>query len=158
MQVDNEYASKISSNDPTRIIRALEIYYGLGISFTEAHKKYNRKPKYKYTCAVLWQDRKVLYEKINERTLHMWQNGWKQEVENLLKAGYSTECPAFRAIGYKLIADYIMNGGSADDVINQIAKETRHFAKRQYTWFRNKENVVMYNNLIDLINGKRSLL
>ncbi len=58
-----------------------------------------------------------------------------------------------------------MNGGSADDVINQIAKETRHFAKRQYTWFRNKENVVMYNNisllennLIDLINGKRSLL
>lgn len=165
VQVDNEYASKISSNDPTRIIRALEIYYGLGISFTEAHKKYNRKPKYKYTCAVLWQDRKVLYEKINERTLHMWQNGWKQEVENLLKAGYSTECPAFRAIGYKLIADYIMNGGSADDVINQIAKETRHFAKRQYTWFRNKENVVMYNNisllennLIGLINGKRSLL
>lgn len=165
MQVDNEYASKISSNDPARIIRALEIYYGLGISFTEAHKRYNREPKYKYTCAVLWQDRKVLYEKINERTMQMWKNGWKQEVENLLNAGYSPECPSFRAIGYKLIADYILNGGSEEYVINQIAKETRHFAKRQFTWYRSKENVVMYdnvvlleNNLIDLINGKRSLL
>lgn len=165
MQVDNEYASKISSNDPARIIRALEIYYGLCISFTEAHKRYNREPKYKYTCAVLWQDRKVLYEKINERTMQMWKNGWKQEVENLLNAGYSPECPSFRAIGYKLIADYILNGGSEEYVINQIAKETRHFAKRQFTWYRSKENVVMYdnvvlleNNLIDLINGKRSLL
>lgn len=165
MHIDNEYASKISSNDTARIIRALEIYYGLGISFTEAHQKYNRKPKYKYTCAVLWHDRKALYEKINERTIQMWQKGWKQEVENLLKAGYTAECPSFRAIGYKLIADYIINGGSEEYVINQIAKETRHFAKRQFTWFRNKENVVMYdnillleNNLIDLINGKRSLL
>lgn len=165
IQVDKEYASKISSNDPARIIRALEIYYGLGISLTEAHKKYSREPKYKYTCAVLWQDRKALYEKINERTVQMWQKGWKQEVENLLNAGYTVECPSFRAIGYRLIADYIINGGSEEYVINQIAKETRHFAKRQFTWFKNKENVVLYdnvllleNNLIDLINGKRSLL
>lgn len=165
MQVDKEYASKISSNDPARIIRALEIYYGLGISLTEAHKKYSREPKYKYTCAVLWQDRKALYEKINERTVQMWQKGWKQEVENLLNAGYTVECPSFRAIGYKLIADYIINGGSEEYVINQISKETRHFAKRQFTWFKNKANVVLYdsvllleNNLIDLINGKRSLL
>ncbi|MDE7315897.1 MAG: tRNA (adenosine(37)-N6)-dimethylallyltransferase MiaA [Mucispirillum sp.] len=165
IQVDKEYASKISSNDPARIIRALEIYYGLGISLTEAHKKYSREPKYKYTCAVLWQDRKALYERINERTVQMWQKGWKQEVENLLNAGYTVECPSFRAIGYKLIADYIINGGSEEYVINQIAKETRHFAKRQFTWFKNKENIVLYDNvsllensLIDLINGKRSLL
>ena len=165
IQVDKEYASKISSNDPARIIRALEIYYGLGISLTEAHKKYSREPKYKYTCAVLWQDRKALYERINERTVQMWQKGWKQEVQNLLNAGYTVECPSFRAIGYKLIADYIINGGSEEYVINQIAKETRHFAKRQFTWFKNKENIVLYDNvsllensLIDLINGKRSLL
>lgn len=165
MQVDNEYAQKISANDPARIIRALEIYYGLGISFTEAHKRYSREPKYRYTCAVLWQDRKALYDKINERTLQMWENGWQKEVENLLDKGYNVSCPSFRAIGYKLIADYIMHGGSAEYVINQIAKETRHFAKRQFTWYRNKENVVMYNdisllenNLIELINGQRSLL
>lgn len=162
---DKEYALKISSNDPVRIIRALEIYYGLGIPFTEAHKIYNRKPKYKYSCAVLWQDRGTLYQKINERTLQMWQKGWKKEVENLLKAGYSANCPAFRALGYKLIADFILNGGMEDYIINQIAKETRHFAKRQFTWFRNKKNVVVYdnislleNNLIELINGKRSCL
>ena len=49
------------------------------------------------------------------------------------------------AIGYKLIADYIINGGSEEYVINQISKETRHFAKRQFTWFKNKKNVVLYD-------------
>lgn len=165
MKVDEEYALKISFNDPVRIVRALEVYYGLGISFTEAHIKYNKKPKYKYSCAVLWQDREILYKKINERTLQMWKCGWKNEVENLLDAGYSSLCPAFRAIGYKLIADYILNGGNEDYVINQISKETRHFAKRQFTWYRNKENIVMYddvtlleNNLIKLINKERDFL
>ena len=164
-QVDGEYALKISSNDPARIIRALEIYYGLGISFTQAHKLYSRKPKYKYSCAVLWKDRKELYEKINKRTLQMWQAGWEQEVRNLLDKGYNTDCPSFRAIGYKLIADYILNGGNADYIISEIAKETRHFAKRQYTWFRSKNDVIKYsdsklleNNLIELINGTRSSL
>lgn len=163
--IDKEYAQRISNNDPARIIRALEIYYGLGITFTDAHKIYSRRPKYKYSCAVLWQDRKILYQKINARTVHMWNQGWKKEVENLLDAGYSASCPSFRAIGYRLIADYILNGGVEDYIIDNVAKETRHFAKRQFTWFRNKNNVVMYddaskleNNLIEMINGKRSCL
>lgn len=164
-KVDFEYAKKISSNDPVRTVRALEVYYGLGITFTKAHELYAVKPKYKYTVGVLWLERSKLYEKINERTHIMWDMGWADEVKSLLNAGYNINCPSFRAIGYKLIADYITNGGKSDDVINKIAQETRHFAKRQYTWFRHRDNVVMYENkelleksLMEIINGQRSSL
>ena len=163
--VDAEYAAKISSNDPVRTVRALEVYYGLGMTFTKAHKKYAVEPKYKYSIGVLWIERSKLYEKINERTRQMWEMGWDKEVKTLLNLGYNADCPSFRAIGYKLIADYITNGGKSDDVINKIAQETRHFAKRQFTWFRHRDNVIMYedkekleNNLIEIINGKRSSL
>ncbi len=165
LEVDRHYALKISSSDPVRTVRALEVYYGLGMTFTEAHKKYAVKPKYEYTTAVLFIDRASLYNNINERTRLMWDTGWEQEVKTLLNNGYNKECPSFRAIGYKLIADYIINGGHKEEVIKEIAKETRHFAKRQMTWFRHRENVVLYNdkdklqnNLIDLINGSRSRL
>lgn len=171
-KVDREYTLKINKYDKTKIIRALEIYHGLKIPFTEAHKKYNKKPKYQYTCAVLWKDRQALYEDINERTMKMWNAGWKKEVETLLQSGYGTFSPAFRAIGYKLIADYILNSNNKEneeDIINEIAKQTRHFAKRQYTWFKhqlqNQQNIAIYNdilllenNLIDLINNKRGNL
>lgn len=163
--VDAEYAAKISSNDPVRTVRALEVYYGLGMTFTQAHKIYAVEPKYKYSIGVLWIERSKLYEKINERTRQMWEMGWDKEVETLLNLGYNADCPSFRAIGYKLIADYITNGGKSDDVINKIAQETRHFAKRQFTWFRHRDNVIMYedkekleNHLIEIINGKRSSL
>lgn len=164
-KVDIEYAKKISSNDPVRTVRALEVYYGLGMTFTKAHKEYAVEPKYKYSIGVLWIERSKLYEKINQRTRQMWEMGWAKEVETLLNAGYNMNCPSFRAIGYKLIADYILNGGKSDDVINKIAQETRHFAKRQYTWFRHRDNVVMYENkelleknLMEIINGQRSSL
>lgn len=164
-KVDIEYAGKISSNDPVRTVRALEVYYGLGITFTQAHKIYNKPPKYNYTIGVLWIDRNKLYEKINERTHIMWDMGWADEVQGLLNNGYNVNCPSFRAIGYKLIADFLMHGGKSHEVISQIAKETRHFAKRQLTWFRHRENVIMYEdkdklekNLIEIINGHRSRL
>lgn len=163
--VDEEYAAKISSNDPARTVRALEVYYGLGMTFTKAHQIYAVEPKYKYSIGVLWIERSKLYEKINERTRQMWEMGWDKEVETLLNLGYNADCPSFRAIGYKLIADYIINGGKSDDIINKIAQETRHFAKRQFTWFRHRDNVIMYedkekleNNLIEIINGQRSSL
>lgn len=151
-EIDYEYACKISSNDPARIVRALEVYYGLGISFSEAHKKYNRAPKYSYKVMMLNMDRQILYNKINERTELMWQMGWKSEVEKLLNMGYSASCPGFRAIGYRLISDLIINGGSEDFVKKEIAKETRHFAKRQLTWFRHSDNINLYddrNHLMD---------
>ena len=165
MVIDKDYALKISSNDPARTVRALEVYYGLVITVSEAHKIYEEKPKYKYTIGALWIERNEVYKKINERTRQMWDMGWDNEVKTLLNLGYTKACPSFRAIGYKLIADYIINGGKSEDVINKIAQETRHFAKRQFTWFRHRENVIMYddkekieNSLIDIINGKRCSL
>lgn len=163
--IDSDYAEKISNNDPVRIIRALEVYYGLGITFTKAHKIYSKKPKYEYTTGVLWLERNVLYNNINKRTEEMWESGWPKEVEKLLNLGYNKDCAGFRAIGYKIIADYLENKIDKERAVYEIAKETRHFAKRQLTWFRNKENVVLYNdknklenNLIELINGERSVL
>lgn len=145
-EIDYDYACKISCNDPARIVRALEVYYGLGITFSEAHKRYHRAPKYNYNVMMLNMDRQILYNKINERTELMWQMGWKSEVEKLLNMGYSASCPGFRAIGYRQIADLIVNGGSDEFVKKETAKETRHFAKRQLTWFRHSDNINLYDN------------
>lgn len=165
MKVDAEYGRKISSNDPVRIIRALEVYNGLGITFTEAHKLYMKKPKYEYFVVMLGMERSRLYSRINERTLVMMNEGWKSEVEKILNMGYSVNCPAFRAIGYRDIADYILNGGDWGNVVAKISKETRNFAKRQLTWFRHTENIIIYedrdvlkNNLIEYIKGNRDNL
>lgn len=145
-EIDREYAAKISFNDPVRIIRALEVYYSLGITFTEAHKKYRKKPRYEYTIVIPETDRKILYDTINARTVNMWRSGWKDEVERLLNMGYSKEVPSFRAIGYGIIADCL--DGKIDDerAVERISKETRNFAKRQLTWFRKREGVKFYND------------
>lgn len=163
--IDPDYAAIISNNDPARTIRALEVYNGLGITLTEAHVKYSRQAKYKYFTTILETDRNILYDNINKRTVKMFEEGWVNEVKSILDMGYTPDIPSFRAIGYKAIADLILNGGDEELVKTNIAKETRHFAKRQLTWFRHRENIIKYNNkktllnnLIDYIRGTREAL
>ena len=149
--LDPKYASRISSNDPVRIVRALEVCIGLGITFTKAHEVYKKAPAHKYKVMVIVPDRACLYNDINRRTEHMWNLGWPEEVEHLLNSGVSENCPAFRAIGYKQAVSYIKNLCSKDDAVKEIAKQTRHFAKRQFTWFRGMDNIEYYPNGTELL-------
>lgn len=157
-EVDNDYAEKISSNDPVRIIRALEVYEGLNITFTQAHKIYKKQPKYEYNVLVLSPDRKKLYEDINNRTKLMWQSGWVEETKALLDNNIPEDCPAFRAIGYKEIINYLKNNIDEEKAIYEISKQTRHFAKRQFTWYRGMSNIEFYSDRQSLYNRAKSLL
>lgn len=156
--IDNDYATRISCNDPVRIIRALEVYEGLGITFTEAHIKYKKNPKYKYYICVLTPERDKLYENINLRTKLMWQSGWVEEVKTLLNNGVPVDCPAFRAIGYKEVIDYINDSIDEEKAIYEISKQTRHFAKRQYTWFRGMKNINYFYDNDKLFNSAKSFI
>ncbi len=146
LTLDVEYANKISKSDPARIIRALEVSIGLGLPFSEAHRKYHKAPKFEYEVFVFNRDRQDLYNDINSRTAEMFEGGWVDEVDSLLSQGVDVSCPAFRAIGYKAIANYIISGGDKQQVIDRIAKETRNFAKRQMTWFRGVGDVRFYDD------------
>ncbi len=156
--IDNDYATRISFNDPVRIVRALEVYEGLGITFTEAHIKYKKNPKYKYHICVLAPERDKLYENINLRTKLMWQSGWVEEVKTLLNNGVPIDCPAFRAIGYKEVIDYINNIIDEEKAIYEISKQTRHFAKRQYTWFRGMKNINYFHDNNKCYNSAKSYI
>jgi tRNA dimethylallyltransferase len=132
---DPFYASKISSGDIHKIIRALEIIYLTNMTVTEAHLTLHRHPAYQYNIYLISKDRKSLYELIDRRVKKMFDMGWIDEVTHLLNMGYTETLSSFKAIGYREIASYIKNGGSLDDLIADIQKKTRHFAKRQATWF-----------------------
>jgi tRNA dimethylallyltransferase len=142
---DLEYADKISSNDSHRIIRAIEVYKKTGLTFSQAQKKLHTNPDFDYQIFVLTKPREVLYEDINARVLKMFEQGWIEEVKRLLKLGYSSNLPSFKAIGYREIVDYIIDKQDLEQTIKVIQKKTRNFAKRQLTWFRHMNDSVNIN-------------
>jgi tRNA dimethylallyltransferase len=148
--IDPEYAKKISKNDKKRILRALEAYYVLGIPFSLMHKKYHKKLQFEFDVYVFNYERNLLYEKINKRVDKMIEIGWIDEVRDLLNLGYDENCPGFKAIGYRELADFLRHGGDFESVVGDIKKKTRNFAKRQLTWFRHMKNVTFLNfSIID---------
>lgn len=158
-KLDPVYAGRISENDPVRIVRAMEVCEGLGMPFTEAHKLYHKPAKYNYRIFAPKLERNILYGGINERTRIMWEAGWDKEVEGLLDKGISEDCPAFRAIGYKEIASFLRGEIGKAETVAQIAQETRHFAKRQTTWFNSMKEILFYSDkkviLEEVVNNMR---
>lgn len=160
-KLDPAYAERISENDPVRIVRALEVCEGLGIPFTEAHRLYHKPAKHSYRIFAPKLERNILYGGINERTRIMWEAGWDKEVQGLLDKGVSEDCPAFRAIGYKEIASFLRGEIGKAETVAQIAQETRHFAKRQTTWFNSMKEILFFSDkkiiLDEVVNSMREL-
>ncbi len=154
-KVDYEYARKISRGDVQKIIRAIEVYKLSGINFTDSHKLLMKKPLFEYDVFVIMKERNLLYESINNRTSVMFDNGWVDEVNDLLNKGYTENLPSFKAIGYKEIAEYLKNNKNPYELIDLIRKKTRNFAKRQITWFRHMKDIKIIN--IDK-NEKKSIV
>ena len=145
-KVDPDYAAKISPNDLVRIIRALEVYEVMKIPFTKAHELFQKKPAFSYEIFVFYREREVLYDKINRRVELMFEEGWIEEVNKLLEMGYSSKFPSFKAIGYSEIEFYLKNREyNIGKLIEDIQKKTRRFAKRQFTWFRNRIDAIWIN-------------
>lgn len=146
LKIDPEAAEKIHKNNIKRVIRALEFFDITGIKFSDINTDI-RKPSKKYECILigLYMDRKNLYERINQRVDRMVDEGLIDEVNMLLHNGYNKSLVSMNGIGYKEIIDYIDGNISLEESINILKRNTRRFAKRQFTWFLKDKNVKWFH-------------
>lgn len=131
-KIDPKACEKISANDLKRVIRALEIYELTGKTKTEAATGGTK--RYDYKLIIISPPRQTLYDNINSRVDKMIQCGMVKEVESLYKY---RDCQSMQAIGYKELVAYIDGKYSLEDAVETIKINTRHYAKRQLTYFRN---------------------
>lgn len=135
-EIDPKAMEKISQNDRKRIIRVLEIYHKTGKTKTEQEIESRKiKPKYDYKVFAITMDRKTLYERIEKRIDIMLEEGLIEEVEQIQKK-YNKFPTAMQGLGYKEVVEYLENKITKEEMIEKLKKETRHYAKRQLTWFR----------------------
>ena len=136
--IDAEAAARLHLKDRKRIIRALEVYYETGETITEHNRKTQAIPP-KYTPLWLgldFEDRAELYSRIDRRVDVMLEAGLVQEIQTLLASGIPPKCTAMQAIGYKEFVDALSGNGSIAEAADQVRQSSRHYSKRQLTWFR----------------------
>jgi len=151
-------AGRIHPNDTKRLIRALEVYYTTGTPISEFH--YNSEdlpPKYNLAYFGLSMNRDKLYQKIEKRVDVMFSRGLVNEVKKLMKMGYGPQNSSMQAIGYKEIVDHLNGLYSLEEAVELIKRNTRRFAKRQLTWFRQDsrikwKNIENYSNFNEIAN------
>ncbi|MGN0365079.1 MAG: tRNA (adenosine(37)-N6)-dimethylallyltransferase MiaA [Suilimivivens sp.] len=142
-EVDPVSAEIIHPNNQKRIIRALEFYELNGIPISEHNKTEREKHAAYDSCYfVLNDDRKRIYQRIDERVDQMLADGLVEEVLKLKKMGYHRNMVSMQGLGYKEIFSYLEGDCSLEEAVYLIKRDTRHFAKRQLTWFRREKNVI----------------
>lgn len=152
-KVDPVTAENIHANNVKRVIRALEFYELNGYPLSEHNETERRKSSpYLFRYYVLNELRETLYPKIEGRVDHMLETGLVAEVEALKNQGYTRDMVSMQGLGYKEILDYLTGVCTLEEAVDTIKKETRHFAKRQLTWFRREKEVtwVEKNNFADM--------
>lgn len=142
MEVDPVYGEKIGEKDKIRIIRALEVYMTTKKPLSE-HFLNTRSfvSDFNIIKIGLKLERSLLYKKIEDRVDRMFEKGIVRETQELLKQGLSEVSPPFRALGYKQVVKYLNGKLSYEEAVEAAKKETRHYAKRQMTWFRKMEGI-----------------
>lgn len=142
-QVDEAAALAIHPNNVKRVIRALEFYLitGRQISRHNAEQKKRQSP-YDFRYIVLHARREELYRRIDLRVDRMVEAGLVEEVRALRDQGYTKEMVSMQGLGYKEILDYLEGNSSLSEAVYRIKRDTRHFAKRQLTWFRREPDVI----------------
>ena len=135
-KVDPQAASKIHPNDIRRVIRALEIYQITGQPISELQQKRSPGSKYNLIYLFLNREREELYRRIELRVEQMISAGFVEEVRSLLESGLSPQLKSMQSLGYKQLCNYLQGTVSLDQAVASIKQETRHYAKRQLTWFR----------------------
>lgn len=142
-KVDAKSAESIHHNNTKRVIRALEFYKKSGIRISEHNEEQRQKQSpYQYAYFVLNDNRKLLYDRIDSRVETMIADGLVDEVAELLRGGCERSCVSMQGLGYKEIAACLCGEISLDEAIYLIKRDTRHFAKRQLTWFKRESEVI----------------
>ena len=143
-QVDPESCEIIHANNIKRVIRAIEFYEKTGMKISEHNKtqRQNDSP-YNFAYFVLNDDRQKLYDRIEDRVDEMMELGLVEEVRRLKDMGCTADMVSMQGLGYKEILAYLDGQSLLDEAVYLIKRDTRHFAKRQLTWFRRERDVIM---------------
>ena len=145
-EVDPESAEAIHPNNRKRVIRALEFYQATGRKISEHNaKEQMRTSPYNFAYFVLNDERSHLYKRIDARVDKMIEDGLEAEVRRLKEMGCTKDMVAMQGIGYKEMLSYLDGSYSLEEAVYIIKRETRHFAKRQITWFKRERDVIWLN-------------
>ena len=145
-EVDPESAEAIHPNNRKRVIRALEFYQETGRKISEHNaKEQMRTSPYNFAYFVLNDERSHLYKRIDARVDKMIEDGLEAEVRRLKEMGCTKDMVAMQGIGYKEMLSYLDGAYSLEEAVYIIKRETRHFAKRQITWFKRERDVIWLN-------------
>lgn len=136
ISIDPDAAAKMLPQNWQRVMRALEVHHLTGRRISDLHKEYEREVNINYFQFGLDWERNILYERINNRVDEMIKNGLIDEVKLILAKGYTKELNALNTVGYKEIISFLNNELTFERAVELIKRNTRHFAKRQLTWFR----------------------
>lgn len=146
MRIDPEYAQTFHFNNNKKLMRAFEIYESSGMIPSQAFSASRDPFEIPGTMVVLDRDRQVLYQRINRRVLKMLESGLIDECKGLLEKGFDVDLYPMKTIGYKEVYAFLEGRSTEVEMIEAIQQNTRNFAKRQLTWFRNHT----FNYWIDL--------
>ncbi|MBO4618307.1 MAG: tRNA (adenosine(37)-N6)-dimethylallyltransferase MiaA [Lachnospiraceae bacterium] len=145
-EVDPETAGIIHKNDEKRVVRALEFFHETGKPISVHNKEqYEKQSDYNFAYFVLNDQRETIYKKIDARVDIMVEKGLVAEVERLKDAGMTITDVSMQGLGYKEILLYLNGEISLDEAIYRIKRDSRHFAKRQITWFKRERDVIWLN-------------
>lgn len=143
-QIDPNSAEKIHPNNVRRVIRALEVYYCTGKTMSELQKQ-EQELCYDAALIGLTMKRDELYRRINKRVDQMMEEGLLDEVRNLYESGLTEDCQSIQGIGYKELYEYFSGKVTLEEAVEKLKLNSRRYAKRQLTWFRNKMPVKWFD-------------
>jgi tRNA dimethylallyltransferase len=144
-EVDPEAASRIHPNDTFRIIRALEVFHLTGRTISEHHRDHRFSTSAFTPLKIgLIRDRREIYRRIEARVDSMIASGLEEEVKGLLSKGYAHSIKAFQSLGYKQMLSHIRGEITLDEAIRLIKVNTKRYAKRQLTWFRQDPEILWF--------------
>ncbi|HAX51901.1 tRNA (adenosine(37)-N6)-dimethylallyltransferase MiaA [Muricomes intestini] len=157
-KVDAKSAESIHAHNSKRVIRALEFYNQTGKRISEHNEKERQKESpYRFAYFVLYDDRERLYERINCRVDQMLKEGLVEEVQALKKRGCTRDMVSMQGLGYKEILAYLDGNIALSEAVCRIKRDTRHFAKRQLTWFKREKDAIWLDKKDFENNGHRLL-
>ena len=145
-ELDPESALRIHPNDVQRILRGLEIYYSTGIPWSKhLANQFQKNMGYNALKIGLTRPRKELYARIDQRVTQMAEQGLLNEVKNLLAMGFNNKLKSMQSLGYRHMINFIEGKWSWEQTLELLARDTRHYAKRQYTWFNNDPEIIWHD-------------
>jgi tRNA dimethylallyltransferase len=149
-RVDSQTTSHLHPNDLFRIIRALEIFdsTGVPISFYREQHRFGERP-YVTLKIGLEMNRDILYRRIEERVDQMLEKGFLGEVVRLMEMGYGRELKPMQSLGYKQMVQFLLKEVGWEEAVGQIKRDTRHYARRQWTWFKADPEVQWWDESSD---------